>query len=299
MDNELLYFSDREQGPTPMTKDQVNDVFWRGFVAYVGNLLNNHYLAQDFPLMCPHQGVQQRYCADRDAVGIALRSEIPGAGWPLDPASTPETLVAMDVVEFFHRHVSQPLKLAPHDDYGHDHIRSFDKKRKTRITYRHRVNVLFHRNGLAFRLNDDGKIERLHPPVLREALASATFRTGDSDLDALLDTARSKFGDPDVAMRRHALEKLWDAWEKLKTIEPGKSTKKRVEALLSKAVPDQCFRAEIDSEANNLWKIGNDYSIRHHNTAQKALPESEYVDYLFHRMFALIWLLLKRTGRLK
>lgn len=35
--------------------------------------------------------------------------------------------------------------------------------------------------------------------MLREALQSATFSTGDSELDTMLEVARKKFIDPDVA----------------------------------------------------------------------------------------------------
>jgi hypothetical protein len=50
--------------------------------------------------------------------------------------------------------------------------------------------------------------------VLREELASAQFRTGEEELDRLLEKARKKFLNPDVSTRREALEVLWDAWER-------------------------------------------------------------------------------------
>lgn len=58
-------------------------------------------------------------------------------------------------------------------------------------------------------------------PGLQEALASTIFTTGDQDLDRLLETAREKFLNRAFEIRKEGLEKLWDAWERLKTIEPG------------------------------------------------------------------------------
>ena len=117
-------------------------------------------------------------------------------------------------------------------------------------------------------------------------------------LDGLLEAARTKFGDPDVTVRGEALEKLWDAWERLKTIEHGSNKSQQVTALLTNAVPEPNFRGKIDAEAHVLTGMGNEFTIRHFETNKQPLAESEYVDYLFHRMFALLWLLLKRTNRL-
>ncbi len=43
----------------------------------------------------------------------------------------------------------------------------------------------------------------------------------------------------------------------------------------------------------NLTKIGNTFQIRHSETSQVSLTRDAHVDYLFHRMFALIWMLLQ------
>jgi len=38
-------------------------------------------------------------------------------------------------------------------------------------------------------------------------------------------------------VRRESLEKLWDAWERLKTVEPGGDKKAQAKALLDKSIP--------------------------------------------------------------
>ena len=92
-------------------------------------------------------------------------------------------------------------------------------------------------------------------------------------------------------MRREALEKLWDAWERMKTLEPGnkgESTK----ALLDKAATEPGFRDLLETEARKLTEIGNGFHIRHSETTQTEIQSDNQVDYLFHRLFALIWLVL-------
>ena len=60
--------------------------------------------------------------------------------------------------------------------------------------------------------------------MLAEVLAHSSFRTGDEELDHLLEKSHRKFIDPDINIRWESLEALWDAWERLKTL--GGSDKK-------------------------------------------------------------------------
>jgi hypothetical protein len=64
-------------------------------------------------------------------------------------------------------------------------------------------------------------------------------------------------------VRRESLEKLWDAWERLKTLEPGKDKKASTTALLDKVSSEPMFRAYLEHEATRLTEIGNTFMIRH------------------------------------
>jgi len=128
--------------------------------------------------------------------------------------------------------------------------------------------------------------------VLREALQVVVFRTGDAELDSLLQTARTKFLSPDAKIRREALEKLWDAWERLKTVEPGVDKKQSTKALLDKVSDETNFREFLEREARELTATGNTFQIRHSETTQTSLQKNEHVDYLFHRLFAMIRMLI-------
>lgn len=135
------------------------------------------------------------------------------------------------------------------------------------------------------------------PSLLGEALRATLFKTGDTGLDNLLEAARAKFlHHSEPAIHKEALEKLWDAWERIKTLEPG-DKKKAASRLLDKAASEQTFRGVLEKEAKALTEIGNIFHIRHSETSQIPLEASEHVDYLFHRLFALIRLVLRRSGR--
>lgn len=149
---------------------------------------------------------------------------------------------------------------------------------------------------MAFELVD-GEVIRRAPAGIDDALAQTLFQSGDAQLDKLLDAARQKFLHRSLDVRREALEKLWDAWERLKTVEPGKDKKASTAALLDKVTSEPTLRGRLELEARELTDIGNTFMIRHTEINKVPVTESAQVDYLFHRLFAVIRLILRATGR--
>lgn len=76
-------------------------------------------------------------------------------------------------------------------------------------------------------------------------------------MDRLLEDARRKFLSPDLSLRTEALEKLWDAWERLKTVRIPSNKKESIARLLEAVLPEPNFRARLDQEARELTDIGN------------------------------------------
>ena len=104
----------------------------------------------------------------------------------------------------------------------------------------------------------------LLPEPLAKALRSTVFKTGDDKTDRLLETARHRIAPPKEDDRQVALEKLWDAFERLKTLEPGADKRRRADALLDQAAaPGTGFRKMLGEEALALTRIGNTFRIRH------------------------------------
>jgi hypothetical protein len=132
---------------------------------------------------------------------------------------------------------------------------------------------------------------RVVQPVLFQAMG-ALPPSGDHTLDALLQDACTKFRDPAPKSRAEATEKLWDAWERLKSIEVLGNKRLSVAKLLDQTSPEQTFRGILEVEARALTDIGNAFHIRHFETDKVSLSQPEHCDYLFHRLFALMHLLL-------
>jgi hypothetical protein len=161
------------------------------------------------------------------------------------------------------------------------------------------VNRIFARNGVAFELTSTGTARRLLPEPLRDALHGAIFRTGDDETDRLLENARRLIVAHDIGQRRDALEKLWDAFERLKTLEAGSDKRTRADALLNRAAGPATPRMRIllGEEAAALTDIGNSFRIRHSEATQEIPAGNDQIDFLFQRMYAFIRLVLKTTGR--
>jgi hypothetical protein len=132
---------------------------------------------------------------------------------------------------------------------------------------------------------------RVVPPVLFQAMGVLP-PSGDHTLDGLLKDACTKFRDPAPQSRAEATEKLWDAWERLKTIEVHGNKRLSVAKLLDQTSPEQTFREILEVEARALTEIGNNFQIRHFEIGKVALSQPEHCDYLFHRLFALMHLML-------
>jgi hypothetical protein len=226
---------------------------------------------------------------------LAIGAEIPQIEWPLSHETVPPTPVVLDLLEFVAASVGRPIEGSFHSFFRHHHLTYDQEGGLTRFVAD--VNTIFARNGLAFELTEEGIARRLLPEGLRQTLTETVFQTGDNETDRLLEVSRAQFTSPDVAVRKDALEKLWDAFERLKTLESGHDKRQQADALLDRAAPAPKFREMLGQEAKSLTDIGNTFRIRHAETTQEMLITSEQVDYLFHRMFSFVRLVLKTTGR--
>ena len=102
---------------------------------------------------------------------------------------------------------------------------------------------------------------------------------------------------PRESDRRDALDKLWDAFERIKTIEPGANKRAQADLLLDRTTKAPKLRGFLGQEAKALTEIGNGLFIRHSETTQEPVQTPEQIDYLFHRMFSFLRLVLRATGR--
>jgi hypothetical protein len=119
--------------------------------------------------------------------------------------------------------------------------------------------------------------------IKNELLFNKKTETADITLNELVDKSKELFtkGDKQVA-----IEKLWDAFERCKTlldVDKKVSVNKILNILSSQL--DNVF---LENEFTALTQIGNDYQIRHHEISKKPIGSDVEREYLFFRMLSLI-----------
>jgi hypothetical protein len=203
--------------------------------------------------------------------------------------------VALDLVDFIAQRVAKPKRASYHDFFHHYEL-EFDVG-SGRRAFRKEVNQVFARGGVAFELNQDMNVVRLGPPEARRILADLRPESGDSTLDELIIDARRRYLSRGFAEERIGLEKLWDAFERLKTLEDAKDKRGSVKLLLDDVATGR-IRHVLESESLALTEIGNTMQIRHFESDKTALTDAQ-VDYLFVRMSDFLVHVLRVTERLR
>jgi len=290
----MEYFSDKEKGPKARIERQILPEVWAGIVAHIQSLIASGAFGNTFPEICP-DGVGT-IGTDENAFSQALKAEIPDIEWPLRTTQelepyAPETFIILDLIQFCYLHVAKPIQGRYHSFFKHHHL-SYDIE-TGRQEFRETINRIFARNGIAYKLSQNGNVERLAAPIIGEEFEAIRFNTGDLKLDEILSDARKKYFSTDPSSHKEAVERLWDAWERLKTLEVPNNKRKSISKLLDMAATENEFRKLLEEEATELTTIGNKFHIRHAEIGQIEIERAEHFDYLFHRLLSMILLLIK------
>ncbi len=291
-------YTDRRDGPRPRTETRIGNDGWRAIAALIQSRLNSSAFGYAFPERCPDGSAM--YGCDETAFFQALRgvarfpelsAQFRGGNW--GEPEKPPTDTILDGMEWCASKIGTPQAVYHHTYFRHDHLR-WDREAGLG-EWISEVNQILSRQGLAYEMADDGRIRRLVEGPATETLSRALFDSGDSETDKLLEHARRRFFDREPDAAQNAIEALWDAFERFKThLDPDK--KVGAAAILTQRAPEEAHKM-LDTEMRELTAIGNAWRIRHHEINKCSLgPGRDLRDYLFLRMFSILWLLLGRAG---
>ena len=294
------YFSEQEKGAPPRDSQEITERAWRGILAEIRSSVSTGAFGARYPEVCPDGTyVFGTHLQDFED---AMLAEVPGLSGYAEQDSVleymhvyrqkPSDYDILDLIQFCWANVAKPRRIKNHSFHSHYDL-AFDEE-EGKQEFVQKVETIFRRNGIAYRLLEDGTIERVVPPVFREALSEPNIKTRDVELDRLLAAAQSKFLDYHPDSRQEALEALWDAWERLKTLDGDGDKKATTELMLDDTAgpTSPVFREALEQEARALTDLGNELRIRHSETDKEMLARSEHADYLFYRMFSLMRLIL-------
>lgn len=145
------------------------------------------------------------------------------------------------------------------------------------------INALFRLNGLPYKL-EKGRIEGTLEVSIEKKDISAITERGLKDL---LMEAESYYNSGN---KQIAVEKLWDAFERLKTyyspaLNKLASANKIIDDM---SASDPNFKIMYETEFKALTNIGNKFRIRHHEITKIDITDNRQYDYFYKRCLALI-----------
>lgn len=288
------FYTDRENGPVPRTHDKLPPATGAGLYSLFRTKARGHWLAQHFPEHCDDgNGI----CGtDHHALWSNVRALVPElkerSSLGIEP--TQSDGVVFDLIEYAAERVAKPIEGQWHTYMNHYELTFAEAP--GRREFRKDVNQILQRGGTMYELTSEGRIVRIGTPEVQAVISQLTPASGDAELDALLSLAKELYLSRKAADRALALEKLWDAFERLKTVDVFGNKKQSADTLLENIASTE-FRSFTSTEMKSLTDLGNQFMIRHHETDKHPVPE-EAQDYLFARMGSLIVFLLQVSNRL-
>ena len=272
------YYSKRNK---PLMKDIPSD-FWRGFCAYIQEISNKNWLSERFGY-CDDYGywhvVQER-------VNSKMLQEIGHALFPLEPKRILKDEDIFDLIEFFFNHVSKPVD-----------VDKFDVT-KAKYEYTIGINRLFDNFNLAYELKK-GVVKDLHSKTIDKIVLSDSLQIPDSETQDMLNLAVEKFYSRNPEDKKIALEKLVDVYQRISSWE-DKDKKKSIDKLLEKTSGgDDRIKEALGCDLNSIWKIANEFMIRHTEVGKIPITDNDFRDYLFYAYYNCIRLILIKYKYLK
>jgi len=145
------------------------------------------------------------------------------------------------------------------------------------------VNAIFKLNDITLKL-DNGKVINIFDSQIKNNSIAPVQEAG---LKELLQEASKYYEEGSIKI---AVEKLWDAFERLKTYySPSLDKKKSVSKIISDmSNTKKPYEELFEKEFHELTLIGNNFRIRHHETTKTDIEDSRHYDFFYKRCLALI-----------
>lgn len=256
------------------------------------------YLTYLFPLKCHHDFTDRDYLVfDNNHFFNRLNIKIPtlfrdqngNIGLPQQNEKY-DQYALLDLIEFVAKNIKDIREGWNHNQYKNFwNIDCLDTT-FTRAICQKEINEIFDESGLLYTLNPNMEVERVvENGVLSSEIVSSISTIQEQGIRELLEEAIGYFRQPKPEVRKIAVEKIWDAFERLKTyytsLKKNQSADKIVDDMSNQSAEyKQIFEAEFKA----LTDIGNNFRIRHHETNKIDITDLRHYDYFFNRCLALI-----------
>jgi hypothetical protein len=212
-----------------------------------------------------------------------------------DESNTYDQYALLDYIEYFAQNCRDITRRIWHDYYRHNELNFADTTFKIFNEFQTEINSMFEMTGLLYKLVDKKQIERIvENDIITEAVVSRIQSVSETGTKDLLNEAIKFYREPKPENRRLAIEKIWDAFERLKTYYLSLDKKASVSKIIADISSNRSEFVELfNTEFNCLTSIGNQFRIRHHETDKVEITDYSHYDYFFNRCMALIALAIQ------
>lgn len=169
-----------------------------------------------------------------------------------------------------------------------DVIESFSRHTNEYEKFEKEINTIFKLNDISIELKS-GEIHSTNNITIE---LDSSIRISEVGIEELIVTAEDLYRKGKYS---YAVEKIWDAFERIKTYYyPSLNKKKSAEKIIKDiSFENENIKMMFDIEFKTLTDIGNNYRIRHHEINKIDISKELHYKYFYKRCLALISVLLE------
>lgn len=169
-----------------------------------------------------------------------------------------------------------------------DVIESFDGHTTKSSQFENEINAIFKLNNINVELRNG----EIHSTSNKAIGLDDSTNINEAGLEELIRIAEDLYNKGNYS---YAVEKLWDAFERIKTYYyPTLDKKKSAEKIINDiSYGNEHIKKMFDNEFKVLTDIGNNYRIRHHEKNKTDISNDLHYEYFYKRCLSLISILLK------
>ena len=169
-----------------------------------------------------------------------------------------------------------------------DVIESFSRHTTEYEKFEKEINTIFKLNDISIELKS-GEIHLTNNITIE---LDSSIRISEVGIEELIVTAEDLYRKGKYS---YAVEKIWDAFERIKTYYyPSLNKKKSAEKIIKDiSFENENIEMMFDVEFKTLTDIGNNYRIRHHEKNKVDISNDLHYEYFYKRCLSLISIILK------
>lgn len=163
-----------------------------------------------------------------------------------------------------------------------DVIESFNRHTTKSSQFRNEINAIFKLNNINVELRNG----EVHSTSNKAIGLDDSTNINEAGLEELIRTAEVSYNKGEYS---YAVEKIWDAFERIKTYYPTLDKKKSAEKIINDiSYRNEHIKKMFDNEFKVLTDTGNSYRIRHHEINKIDISKELHYKYFYKRCLALI-----------